>query len=183
MKTLTIDDDLFLEIDKLATEIFTHNDVIRKLLSKRPAQKDAAQTSADKTTLAPKGSIIEFVQSPQYQAIRKTGDRYLVILGWINKNRPDEFLKIEAFQRGRRKYFATSREAITQSGQGPIKAKQIPKSPLWALVTLDSQSMRGVLVDVLRLTGFQPNEISAVAQTIQSKQDTISDMNIKALMA
>jgi negative regulator of replication initiation len=183
VKTLSIDDDLFLEIDKLATGIFTHSDVIRKLLSKSPGQKDTAQTSSANTILAPKGSVGEFVQGAQYKAIRKTGDRYLMVLGWIHKNRPEEFLKIEGYQRGRRKYFATSEKAITQSGQGPIKAKQIPKSQFWALVTLDSQSMRGVLVDVLRLTGFQPNEISAVAQTIQSKQDAISDFNIEELMA
>ena len=170
MKTLHIDDELFAEIDKLATGIFTHSDVIRKLLSQKSAPNIESPASNGKLTSPQQGSITEFVQSSGYQGLRKTGDRYLIVLGWINKHRPNEFKRVEDFQRGKRKYFSKNSEAILESGKGNIKAKQIPGSSFWTLVTLDSSSMRSVLTDVLHLTGFKVDEIKSVVETIQVRQ-------------
>ncbi len=170
MKTLHIEDELFNEINKLATGIFTHSDVIRKLLRQNLVPNSEIQTADAKITSPQQGSITEFVQSSRYQAVRKTGDRYLIVLSWINKHRPNEFKKVEDFQRGKRKYFAKNSESILESGKGNIKAKQIPGSPFWTLVTLDSSSMRSVLTDVLHLTGFKIDEIKTVVETIQGRQ-------------
>ena len=169
MKTLHIDDELFTEIDKLATGIFTHSDVIRKLLSQKSVPSSEIQASGAKISPPQQGSITEFVQSARYLALRKTGDRYLMVLSWINKHRPNEFKKVEDFQRGKRKYFAKNSEAILESGRGNIKAKQIQGSSFWTLVTLDSSSMRSVLTDVLHLTGFKVGEIKTVVETIQGR--------------
>ena len=170
MKTISIEDDLFLEIDKLATGIFSHSDVIRKLLGQKPDQKNAVQITGTNTISPQKGSIVEFVHSSAYQALRKTGDRYLVVLSWVNKHRPQEFSKVGSFQRGKRTYFAKNSESILESGKGNIKAKQIPGSSFWALVTLDSPSMRNILADVLQITGFKPDEINLVVKTIQGRK-------------
>jgi len=169
MKTIIVDDDLFLEIDKLATGIFSHSDVIRKLYEKKMVQQKEPLVTGMKSIPPQKGSISAFVQSPEYRSLRKAGDRYLAVLGWVQKNRSNEFTKVENYNRGKRVYFAKSHKAILESGNGNIKAKQIPGSSVWTLVTLDSPSMRKILTDVLQLVGFQLDEIKVVVETIPTR--------------
>lgn len=168
MKAITIDDDLFLQIDKMATGIFSHSDVVRKLLGQKQDQLKPLPLAESKNVPAQKGSLVAFVQSPEYQSVKNVGERYLAILSWVHKNRPNEFSRIENFKRssGKRLNFARSEKAILDSGKGHIKAKQISGSSVWALVTLDSPSMRSILADVLKLTGYQTDEIKAAVTTI-----------------
>jgi negative regulator of replication initiation len=178
MKTINIEEDIFFEIDKLATGIFSHSDVIKKLLSHQNVQKTEIQPITNAELPSQKGSLAEFVHGPKYQSLRKVGDRYLVIWGWVGKHHPKEFTKLEEFKRGKRIYFSSNSKAILESGKGNIKAKQIPGTSLWALVTLDSAAMRQIVVDGLHLMGFRSDDIKAVADTVAGRSRGLTGLNL-----
>jgi negative regulator of replication initiation len=92
-------------------------------------------------------------------------NKYLTVLGWVNKNRPTEFLKILDFRRGDRLYFGKSQRQVEDSGEG-IDAKQIPGSDIWAMSTLDNRTKRNLLADLLSLFGFHAGEINVVVDSI-----------------
>jgi negative regulator of replication initiation len=167
MKTIHLDDDVFTEIDKLATGIFSHSDVIRKLLKMTPSERvesvNSLKTSSGSVS---KGGIVSLMQSPEYQLLRSGIDKYLTVLSWLHRNRRNEFDKVLEYRRGNRIYFAKSQRAVEQGGGGNIHAKQIPGSDYWVLATLDHKSKREILHDVLHLLGFQPAEINVVVGTI-----------------
>jgi negative modulator of initiation of replication len=166
MKTLTIDDDLYAEIDSHTSEIFSHSDVLRKLLSLKHQKPRASSSDAPDSGGNEPGKIISFIQSREYQMRHKAIDKYLAILGWLYKNRPDEFIKIEDYKRGDRVYFAKSEKAIEEGGGGNIRAKRIPDSPFWALVTLDNSSKRTILRAILRSFGHTSAEVNTVVETL-----------------
>jgi negative regulator of replication initiation len=170
MKTLhiTVDDGLFEEIEKRTTVDFDHGDVVQKLLKKAlmlPQQKTASESMQNsKPASLRKDNIVSFVQSPDYKVLSGI-NRYLAVLGWLHKNRPEEFKKIENYRKGNRVYFGKSQQQVEESGDG-ITAKQIPDSNLWALSTLDNRAKRGLIEDILQLCNFQPSEVNAVVNSI-----------------
>ena len=167
MKSLSIcvDDELFIEIDKRTTPDFDHNDVVQKLLKKAlllqqptiPCQQQPIHPVAN-------GSLASFVQTPEYRVLSGI-NKYLAVLGWLYKNRPNEFVRIENYQRGNRVYFGKSRRQVEDSGEN-IAAKQIPGTNTWALSTLDNRTKRNLLADVLQLCNLQSDEINIVTDTI-----------------
>lgn len=170
MKTLniSIDDDLFMEIDKRTTPDFDHNDVVQKLLKKalmslHPSVPSQPKPSSPPTPFA-KDSIISFIQTPEYRVLSGI-EKYLAVLGWLNKNRPNELQKVQDYRRGNRTYFGKSQRQVEDSGAG-INAKQIPGSTIWTLATLDNRAKRGLLADVLHLCGVQSGEINIVVGSI-----------------
>lgn len=168
MKTITIDDDVFVRIDKLGSGIFTHSDVIRKLLDKSLKLEERPTTgeASHRPEPQPKSSLIAFVQSDGYMILYKAIDKYLAVLRWLWENRQSEFSKVENYQRGNRVYFAKSQKAVEDGGGGSITARQIPKTPIWTLATLDNRAKRVILKDILRSLNFPAVEINQVVETI-----------------
>jgi negative regulator of replication initiation len=170
MKNLNIsfDDELFMEIDKRTTPDFDHSDVIQKLLKKAlllqqstiPCQPQQAPPRVPSS----KDSLTSFVENPEYRVLSGI-NKYLTVLGWLNKNKPNEFVRIENYQRGNRVYFGKNQRQVEDSGEN-IAAKQIPGSNTWALSTLDNRTKRDLLTDVLHLCNYQPSEINVVIDTI-----------------
>jgi negative regulator of replication initiation len=157
-----------MEIEKRTTLDFDHSDVIQKLLKKallvqHPTTPCPPQP---KLPLVPslKDSLVSFVQTPEYRVLSGI-NKYLSVLGWLHKNRPNEFVRIENYQRGNRVYFGKSQRQVEDSGEN-IVAKQIPGSNTWALSTLDNRTKRDLLADVLHLCNFPSDEINIVIDTI-----------------
>jgi negative regulator of replication initiation len=170
MKNLDIsmDDDLFVEIDKRTTPDFDHSDVVQKLLKKALLLSQTAIPS--QPTVKPalisstKDTIVSFVQTPEYRVLSGI-NKYLAVLGWLHRYRPHEFGRIESYKRGNRTYFGKSQRQVEDSGEN-ITAKQIPGSTVWALSTLDHRTKRQLLADVLQLCNLQVGEINVVVDTI-----------------
>jgi negative regulator of replication initiation len=165
--TISIDDDLFIEIEKRTTPDFDHGDVVVKLLRRALTSSTPASQPRPNPATIPvlKNSIVSFVQTPEYRVLSGI-DKYLAVLGWVNKNRPNGFVeRIENYRRGNRIYFGKTQRQVVDSGEG-IDAKQIPGSSVWALATLDNRAKRTLLADVLHLFNFQPGEINVVVDSI-----------------
>ena len=181
---ISINDDIFAEIDKRTTADFDHNDVIQKLLKKALVSSQPTIPSQAKPNSCPipsgQDSIVSFVQTAQYRVLSGI-DKYLAVLGWLHKNRPNEFGSIENCRRGNRVYFGQSQRQVEDSGES-ITAKRIPGCSMWALATLDNRAKRDVLADVLCRFDFQPGEVSVIVDTIQDsgrhrnfRQKTLAD--------
>jgi|SRR5665213_1464251 len=165
---INIDDSLFLEIEKRTTPDFDYNDVIQKLLKKALLSSQPTNSSKHKpepsAIPSAKNSIVSFVQSPEYKVLSGI-NKYLAVLGWLHKFKPNDFEKVESYRRGNRVYFGKSQRQVEESGEG-IDAKLIPGSNIWTLATLDNRAKRGLLADVLQLCNFQSGEINIVIDTI-----------------
>jgi negative modulator of initiation of replication len=166
MKTIQIDDDLFAEIDnRTGLGTFSHSEVVRKLLHRNaPSQKEPPKPEPagglGKSSIR---SIAPFLQSPEYRARRKGIEKYLAVLSFLYESCPADFERvIEGFTRGNRVYFGKSSEAIEGGGNGAIHAKRIPKSPFWALATLDNKSKSDILIQILIRLNFQRPEIDLI---------------------
>ena len=171
MKTLaiTIDDGLFAEIDKRTTSDFDHSDVVQKLLKKALASSQQMSPPEFKPSSSPlalpvKNNLVSFIQTPEYKVLSGI-NKYLAILGWLHKNRPEDFEKVENYRRGNRIYFGKSQRQVEDSGDG-VSAKQIPGTNIWALATLDNRAKRGLLSDVLQLFNLPASEINIVVDSI-----------------
>jgi negative regulator of replication initiation len=172
-KTIPVDADIFTELEKLRGDLWSHSDVIRKLLSFHQSGKQETNAppvdhfnEQTPSRSEVNGGLVEFVRSAQYQLSYKAVDKYLAILGWLYKNRSRDFSKVETYRRGNRVYFGATQRKVEEGGGGNIHAKQIPGSGVWALVTLDNRTKRTILTDLLRAFGFQSSDIQSIVSTL-----------------
>lgn len=176
MKTITLEDDVFADLDKLTTSLFSHSDVIRKLLT--PRNHDLQSSSAILAVRTEETDrLTECVQSLDYQMMKSAISKYLYLLGWLSKTYPNEFKRVESYKRGNRVYFAKSQAEVVEGGNGAIHAKQIPHSNIWALATLDNATKRKILTHLLPLFGFKQNAISRAISTIADSGGHESKVN------
>jgi negative regulator of replication initiation len=170
MKSISLEEDVYAELEKLRSPIFSHNDVIRKLLTacSSPSSVSVVKTSGE-------NALVAFVKSGDFQQFNTGIKRYLSILGWLYSHYATDFKKVEDYRRGNRVYFARSQKAVEEGGNGDIRAKLIPNSPLWTLATLDNRSKRVVLSDLLRLFNFKPAEINEIVATIPDSDRGVED--------
>src|SRR5882672_1640559 len=154
MKTISLEDETFAELDKLTSPLFSHGDVVRKLLMSRSEVRPASLPVVAPVHAPENGSLTAYIQSADYQMLYSGINKYLAVLGWLYKTYPKDFLKVESYRLGKRVYFARSQKEVEEGGNGAIHAKQIPDSPVWTLATLSNQDKRKVLSDLLQLFGF-----------------------------
>jgi negative modulator of initiation of replication len=165
MHSIDIDDQVFTELSNRATGFHvTPNDVLRRLLELEAASSlpSALRLEPNSNGAAEPTTLAEFLRSARFRTNHQAVDKFLAVLGWLNRVHPEQFAKAaEAFRRGSRRYFAKSEGDILQSGEG-VTAKPIPQSDFWALTTLDNKSKRIVLEDMLRGLGYSKADINLV---------------------
>jgi negative regulator of replication initiation len=174
---MSIDDDLFKEIDRRTTPDFDHSDVVQKLLKKSlslPQPTIPHKPDPTPRAIQPaKDGIVSFVQTPEYRVLSGI-NKYLAVLGWLANNRPNEFKKLDQYRRGKRVYFGKSQQEVEGSGKN-IKAKPIPGSTVWALETLDNRAKKDLLADVLRICDCESADVNAVVDTIRHQGELNSE--------
>jgi len=165
VKTIQLDEDVFEQLSRLTSPLFSHNDVVRKLLM--PQSEKNSSTIPDVRAVRPQenGNLVTYIKSVDFQMLNSGINRYLAVLGWLYRAYPQDFQKVENYKRGNRVYFARSQKEVEDSGTG-ISAKKIPGSPIWTLATLDNTGKRKILSDLLRLFGLNANDINIVVSTI-----------------
>ena len=165
MKTIAIDEEVFGELQRRVQGFNeSPNDVLRKVLKLSDGGSDNKPESP--RTPLPPSPILEMVGSSEYWTRPTAVDQYLYILFWLYQRHRDDFPRIEKFGSGKRVYFSKDQNRILTTGKS-VTAKPIPKSPYWALVTLDNPRKRMIIIDILRLLGYSDSEADAVARTIE----------------
>jgi negative regulator of replication initiation len=169
MNTIDVDDQVLAELAALATGFHaTPNSVLRRILNIQPtgAPVTASEITEPSPNLATTTVLADFVRSGEFQKYYLAIDRYLAVLCRLYSIDAERFLDVALkFRRGSRLYFAMSEKEVLDSGDG-VSAKRIPKSPLWALATLDNKAKRFVLESVLVALGYSKEETNTVTAEI-----------------
>jgi negative regulator of replication initiation len=160
---IEVDDQVYDTLAKRVTGFNQRpNDVLRSILGLNGSQTGHSSPVPPETPT----TLLQLIESQDYR-LRKTAiEKYLLILGWLNKNHAESFAKIEKFRRGKRVYFASDPKLIAESGQG-LSIKRIPGAAYYALATLDNRGKRVIIADVLTLFGYPHDVCTKVAETIE----------------
>lgn len=164
MRTIDIDDDIYNYILR-QTEVIGEpaSSILRRLLNK---------PSLSRTQKAGNGKVdqnqelSEFVQSSSLLGCRTATKRFLQILSFAFRQKPESFKKVLSFPTGRsRVYFAQTREEIERSGKS-THPKKIPGAPFWALTNTDTLQKREILSTTLKALDYDARVVSEAAATI-----------------
>jgi negative modulator of initiation of replication len=183
MRTIDIEDDLY---EYLRTQQTTFGEsashVLRRML------KLGVPTHGDSPTHQPAGSsavpewlpklaeevqkeieqdprkkaLWEFIKSPRFQSERNAVGKFLSVLAFVYRENREKFAVVESINGRSRKYFGKSESELNKSGKS-VHPKNIPGSGYWVVTNNSTQTKRELLMDVLRLLGYEG--LSAFAAT------------------
>ena len=162
MRTIDIDDDLYVHIVQNTQEIGESASIIlRRLLGlsktsvpPNPAKSGTAHELA--TALADSKFLV------QGAAV----DKFLYILGVAFIQKRNEFERILAIQGRGRKYFAKSKGEVEMSGTS-TQPRNIPGTPYWVMTNSPTRQKKDMLRDALTLLGYSDAAIGAATSTIR----------------
>ena len=147
MKKIEVTDEVYEELKKLTTDFNQQpNDVLARLLNLGGPASD--------------NPLLVYLSTADFRSLHKDSDKYLAILGWVADQHPADFREyILSLNRGRRHLSMTREEIIAQSQYN--QARQIPHTPYWAIMNIDTPTKRRFLTRVLDFCGY-PEEIVEV---------------------
>jgi negative regulator of replication initiation len=98
-------------------------------------------------------ALIQFAKSWEFKQHNAKVGRYLALLSWLLGRKAELRDVLLRYDRGNRKYFATSKEEIDRFANA-ANAKRFPASDLWALTTTSTDLKLSVLNDVMHGIGI-----------------------------
>jgi len=155
MRTIEIEDDVYEHLRQNTSRIGEGaSEILRRLLGISGEPPDEKNSK-----------ISECLQDPRFQAQPDVVGKFLFILSYLYKLKPDEFSKVLAISGRKRKYFARSSKELENSGKS-VFPKQIPGSPYWVVTNNDTPKKRRMLVDVLRLLEYNKAAMEEVTKAL-----------------
>ena len=117
------------------------------------------------TLAAPRDELTAYVISPEFRSKFTDADKYLALLGWIAARHRSEFQEfILSLETGRR-YLSFQREDILRQCRHN-QARQIPGTPYWAIMNIDTPTKRRFLSRVLDFCGYSAESIEFACNAI-----------------
>lgn len=188
MKSIEIDDDLYAFIAGQTKHIGeSASDILRRLLmphsqndnppsaarqssaAPAPAPAQSRPTTTAKPTTSGKSSarrvtrssIIERLDADTLASYTKRVDLFLFILSQLHELHPEDFARVEEIKGKNRVYFATSKEALLNTGSS-TNPKQIPQSQYWVVTNNNTAKKLAMLEQVLQLLGYDNTTVETV---------------------
>lgn len=190
MKNIEIDEELYAFIASQTKHIGeSASDILRRLLMPEspapvtPTTEKAVTTTAkpQKKKVTPVKEVQEQSQSieetpvaaaaPEDLLARITADtlgiytkrveQFLFILSQICAVQGDEFKRVEQIKGKNRIYFATSKEALLETGSS-TNPKQIPDSEYWVVTNNNTGKKVTMLEQVLQVLGYDEQTVTTV---------------------
>lgn len=126
----------------------------RKPVPAKPtaAPPNVSPTSAGKFTQRDQ-ALFDFLKAPAFKSQRSAVMKFLAVLGFLYAENKDAFRAVEQIRGRTRKYFSTNCAELEQSGKS-VFPKQIPNSNYWVVTNSDSETKRGLLVDVMKVLNY-----------------------------
>src|SRR5712691_3856845 len=155
MKTHTneVDQDVYSALESRVRGFHdTENSVLRRILL-GDSGANGASASTTGGHLGQKSPIITFVTDPKFQALGRGLDRFLAMLSWLHSQNQETFAGLPSLPFGSRKYFGRAEREILDTAPG-TKAKQIPNSEYWVMVTFSNDDKKKLLRRVMRFLGY-----------------------------
>lgn len=184
MRMIEIEDDIYDYLRQQQTTFSgeSASDVLRRVLkldsaapstprtlsSEQPLPRDAwqrwgLQQTKDEIVRDPrKNALWEFLKGPEFKAERNAVGKFLVLLGFLHRENRDKFVAVQGISGRSRKYFAKNESDLEQSGTS-VHPKRIPGSEYWVVTNNSTQSKVELLLQVLRLLGYEGGFAAFVA--------------------
>jgi negative modulator of initiation of replication len=175
MKAIEIDDDLyeFLRQQQTTFSGESASEILGRLLKPNSAAPSIPHDTSPKQALPPdawkrwglqqtqdeilrderKMALWEFLKGPEFKAERNAVGKFLVLLAFLHRANRDKFAGVQGISGRSRKYFAKSESDLEQSGTS-VHPKRIPGSEYWVVTNNSTQSKCQLLVQVLKLLGY-----------------------------
>jgi negative modulator of initiation of replication len=179
MRTIDIEDDLY---EYLRTQQTTFGEsashVLRRLLKLGPptdsnshkgqpvpewVPKLAEEVQRELEQNPRKKALWEFIKGPRFQSERNAVGRFLSVLAFVCRENREKFAVVESINGRSRKYFGKSDSELNKSGKS-VHPKNIPGSDYWVVTNNSTQNKRELLMDVLRLLGYEGLSAYAAAK-------------------
>jgi len=156
MKKIEVSEDVYAALKKLTTDFNQQpNDVLARLLN-------IDDGSIDHPLLA-------YLNSAEFRRLHKDSDKYLAILGWLAAEHPADFREyILSITRGRRPFSLSREEILEQSRHN--QARQIPNTPYWAIMNIDTPTKRRFLTRILTFCGYDEEMTDSTCRAIGMKR-------------
>jgi negative regulator of replication initiation len=161
MKRIEISDDVYERLKSLTTDFGqSPNDVLAALL------KVGGNRSA------PDEPLVAFMLGAEFRTKFTDADRYLGILGWVAmKHGSDfrEYIRSLSSGSGGRRYLGLSHAEVVEQCRHN-QARQIPDTPFWAIMNIDTATKRRFLSRVLEFVGYDEGLIEFACGVIGARQ-------------
>lgn len=178
MKTIEVEEDIY-EFLRQQQVTFAEgaSEVLRRVLKfnsatpsvpQAPNQKAGSpQLTKDEFSADPKKKPLwDFLKGPQFTTERNAVGKLLALLAFLQRENPDRFASVQGISGRSRKYFAKSESDLEQSGNS-VHPKKIPGSEYWVVTNNSTQSKVELLLQVLRLLGYDRGFAAFVATHIR----------------
>jgi negative modulator of initiation of replication len=119
----------------------------------------------------PDHPLLAFLVSTEFRSLHKDSDRYLATLSWVAAQHPTEFREyILSLTRGRRHLSLSREDILAQSRHN--QAREIPSTPYWAIMNIDTATKRRFLTRVLDFCGYEEDVIEQACSAIGMRRPT-----------
>jgi negative modulator of initiation of replication len=160
MKRIEISDEVYERLKRMTTDFGqSPNDVLTTLLNVGTARSDSEEP------------LVGFILGAEFRTKFTDADRYLGILGWVARQHGAEFREfIRSLSSGSsgRRYVGMSRAEVVERCRHN-QARQIPDTPFWAIMNLDTATKRRFLSRVLEFIGYDDDLTGFVCGVIGSR--------------
>lgn len=177
MKTINIEDDVYDYLRQQQTTFSgeSASEVLRRLLSfnslapssriQNPRSPLPQQAHDEILGDDRKKALEEFLKGPQFQSERTAVGKFLSLLAFLHRENHDKFAGVQGISGRSRRYFAKSESDLEQSGTS-VHPKNIPGSGYWVVTNNSTQSKCELVLQVLRLLGYEGGFSAFVATHI-----------------
>ncbi|MFZ0980588.1 MAG: hypothetical protein WAN23_14405 [Candidatus Acidiferrales bacterium] len=174
MMAIEVEDDIY-EFLRQQQTTFSEgaSEVLRRLLKLNSAVPSTAQAPSPNAGLPPealnrmlqqhkdemaadpkKKALWDFLRGPEFTAERNAVGKFLSLLAFLQRENRDRFAAVQGISGRSRKYFAKNESDLEQSGNS-VHPKRIPASEYWVVTNNSTESKVELLLQVLRLLGYE----------------------------
>lgn len=180
MKRIEIDDDIYTYIAANTEHIGeSASDILRRLLqlnsgaaqaaalapeaSNQPAQSQpkSQQTGAIANEDKHQRTVFDVMTSADFAGEKSVVGRFLHILSMLYRCHGDAFQLVLDIKGRDRIYFATSEQALLESGNS-TNPKQIPQSPYWVITNSNTTKKKSMLTQVAAGLGYSATDAEKI---------------------
>lgn len=159
MKTIQIDDELYLHLEKDARFGEMPNDVLRRVI-KLPVLASAPASGNGNGS-----ALMRLIADTTFVVLNPTEKTLRLLSAAHHEKGENVFAKLLDFGGRKRKYFARSAADIESSGMS-THPRPIPETSFWMMTNADTDQKKVILTHALKVLGYPPDEIQAVSKTI-----------------
>jgi negative modulator of initiation of replication len=113
----------------------------------------------------PSFPLEECILEPQFRFERDAVGRFLFILSWLHKRHSKDFAKVLDIRGRSRRYFATSANALEESGTS-VNPQKIPNSSYWVVTNNDTPKKGRILYSVAYRLGYPPGDAIRLGEAL-----------------